>query len=127
MRTKHDVESYLRGSGYQHDEIADGTFRVFDPERPAIGVIVRVEAELVVFRLKVLGLEHVKQREALFKHLLELNAADMVHAAYGITDNAVVMDCALRLETLDLGELRGTLDDFMLALERHRALLRAYC
>jgi hypothetical protein len=127
MRTKHDVESYLLGSSYQHDEIADGTYRVVDPQRPAVGVIVRVESEIVVFRLKVLGLEQVKQREELFKRLLELNAADMVHAAYGITDNAIVMDCALRLETLDLGELRGTLDDFMLALERHRAIVRQYC
>ncbi|MDH5672250.1 MAG: YbjN domain-containing protein [Myxococcales bacterium] len=127
MRTRDDIESYLTGSGYSHEEVADGTWMVQDPESPAARIVVRLESDLVVFRLMVMPLGKVKKREQLFEELLRLNVSDMVHGAYGISDDTISMTCALRLENLDLNELRGTLDDFTLALSRHREVLSSYC
>jgi hypothetical protein len=51
----------------------------------------------------------------------------MVHGAYGLAEDAVVMTCVLRLQTLDLEEFRGTVDDFALSLSKHRESLGSYC
>ncbi|MGD8858723.1 MAG: YbjN domain-containing protein [Myxococcales bacterium] len=126
MRTREDIESYLLGSGYGHEEVAEGTWVVRDPENEGARVVVRLEKDLVVFRLSVMPLPQADKRPALFETLLRLNASDMVHGSYGVADDTVVMSCILRLETLDLGEFRGTIDDFSLALSRHRETLAAH-
>jgi hypothetical protein len=69
--------------------------------------------------VKVLELREVKDREALYEELLRLNASDLVHGAYGISDASVVLTCTLQLENLDYNELQGVLDDFSLALANH--------
>ncbi|MBT8469049.1 MAG: YbjN domain-containing protein, partial [Deltaproteobacteria bacterium] len=67
----------------------------------------------------VLELAEVSDKAALFEELLRLNAADLVHGAYGILDDAVVLTCTLQVENLDYNELQGVLDDFSLALANH--------
>lgn len=126
MRTRDDIESYLRGSGYRHEEVSDGTWIVQDATTPGARIVVRLEQDLVLFRLSVMPLAEVKRKAELFESLLRLNASDMVHGAYGIADDTVVMSCVLRLEALDLSEFRGTIDDFALALTRHRDELGTY-
>lgn len=125
MRTRADIESYLGGSGYRHQEVAEGTWLVEDPGTPGARIAVHIEEDLVLFRLEVMPFEGVKDPAALCEKLLRLNATDMVHGAYGIADGSVVMTCVLRLANLDLDELRGTLDDFSLALTKHREQLAA--
>jgi hypothetical protein len=67
----------------------------------------------------VLELREVDDKAALFEELLTLNASDLVHGAYGISDGAVVLTCALQIENIDYNELQGVLDDFSLALANH--------
>jgi len=92
---------------------------VRDTGRRAGPVVVRFDGDFVLFRLKVIDLAEHTNREALFERLLELNATDMVHGAYGIADGSVVLTCSLRAENLDYSEFVGTLDDFSLALTKH--------
>ena len=127
MRSRDDINSFLVGSGYVYEEIGEGTWLVEDPQQEGQRVVVRLEEEVVLFRLKVLALNSVKQRDALFAKLLQLNAADMVHGAYGLADDAIVLTCVLRSENLDPNEFRGTIDDFMLALSNHREILSGFC
>jgi hypothetical protein len=126
MRTRDDIEAFLANSGYVHEEVADGTWLVHDPGTPE-RIVVRLEEDLVVFRLKVLELSRVKKREELLRKLLELNASDMLHGGYGIADGAVVLTAVMRLETLDQGEFGGTIDDFVLAVTKHREVLASFC
>jgi Tir chaperone protein (CesT) family len=67
----------------------------------------------------VLELREVADRAALYEELLRLNASDLAHGAYGISDGAVVLTCTLRIENLDYNELQAVLDDFSLALANH--------
>jgi len=126
MRTREDIEAYLGRSGHPHREVAEDTWLVNDPSESADHVVVRITEELVIFRMKVLELSRVDpaRREEFFEMLLRFNAEDMVHGAYGIEEENLVMIATLRLEHLDFNEFSGTLDDFSLALTNHHPKLR---
>lgn len=119
MRTREDIEAYLLRSGLPYEEIAPETWMVRETGGGAGPIVIRFDGDIVLFRLKVLELSEQANREALYQRLLELNATDMVHGAYGIADGAVVLTCSLRAENLDFNEFVGTLDDFTLALTNH--------
>ena len=127
MRKQQDLESYLLDSPYAAEEVADGTWLVRDPSQPGENIVVRVEGELVVYRMKVLDLGKVKDQPGLFEHLLSLNATDLAHGAYAIADEHVVITAAQRLDTLDFEELRATIDDFLLAVQNHHTALARFC
>lgn len=127
MRTLEDLESYIASSGYLHEQVASGTWIVRDPDVRGERIVVHAEADFVVFRLKVLTLDGVKDRAGLFEHLLTLNASDLSHGAYALVDGAVVLTNAHRLATLDLEEFRGTVDEFTLAVATHRDELSRFC
>jgi hypothetical protein len=43
----------------------------------------------------------------------------MLHGAFGLENNSVVVTAALQLENLDLNELQATLDDIGMAASDH--------
>jgi hypothetical protein len=119
MRSREDIESYLARAEVPYEEIGeDGMWLVRDS---GLGENIAIIAAgpLLLFRVKVLELREVSDKPALFQELLSLNAADLVHGSYGISENAVVLTCALQMENLDYNELQGVLDDFSLALANH--------
>ena len=126
MRTRDDIEAFLSRSGHPHRELAEDTWLVTDPSDAGENIVVRISEGLVVFRLKVLELSKVRSetREQFFAELLRLNGEDMVHGAYGISEDNVIMIATLRLENLDFNEFSGTLDDFSVALSDHYPKLR---
>lgn len=128
MRTREDIEAYLARSGHPHREVAEDTWLVTDPSDDREHIVVRVADGLVLFRLKVLELERVEpdRRQEFFAELLRLNAEDMVHGAYGISQGDVVITATMRLENLDFNEFSGTLDDFTVAVTNHYPKLREY-
>ncbi|MGB3051832.1 MAG: hypothetical protein WBB42_12585 [Polyangiales bacterium] len=119
MRSRDDIESYLARAEVRYEEVGeDGMWLVHDS---SLGEKIAIQAAdpLLLFRVKVLELREVDDKVALYEELLRLNATDLVHGAYGISDAAVVLTCTLRLENLDYNELQGVLDDFSLALANH--------
>ena len=127
MRTREDIEANLTRSELPHRELGeDGTmWLVRDPDWGE-HVVVNLVGPLVLFRMKVTNLDAIERREEFFETLLEMNARDMIHGAYGITDGAVVLTCTLRAENLDYNEFQGTFDDFSLALSNHLETLRGF-
>ena len=65
-------------------------------------------------------------REALFEALLRLNTTEMVHGAFGIEDESVVIVNALELENLDYNEFSAVIDDFGLAVSKHYPTLSRF-
>ncbi len=126
MRTREDIESYLIRSQLRHEEVEGRDTWLVHDAGSGETIVVTLAGPLVVFRTKVMELAQTKDRERLFAKLLELNATEMVHGAYGIADGAVVLTCTLRLEDLDYGELQGTIDDFSVALTKHYETLAAF-
>jgi hypothetical protein len=125
MRTREDIEAYLMKSALPFEEVKADTWLVRDRDEGET-IVVRIAGPLVVFRVKVMELNTIADRERLFEKLLLLNADEMVHGAYGIADGAIVLTCAMRLENLDYSEFQGTIDDFGMALTNHYEQLAQY-
>jgi hypothetical protein len=62
----------------------------------------------------------------LFRKLLVLNATALVHAAYGIEGERIVLSAALALQNLDLNELEAVLADLDMALATQVPTLREF-
>ena len=128
MRSREDIEAYLARSGHHHREVAEDTWLVTDPSDEREHIVVRLADGLVLFRLKVLELDRVEpeRREEFFAQILRLNAEDMVHGAYGVSEGDIVITSTMRLENLDFSEFSGTLDDFSVAVTNHYPKLREF-
>lgn len=124
MRTREDIESYLSRSNYPHREIDDCTWLVQDPSGLREHVVVKIKGDLALFRVKVMDV--AKADAGFYSTLLELNATDMIHGAYGMADGKVLLVASLRLENLDYNEFVGTLDDFGMALSKHHERLAPF-
>jgi hypothetical protein len=119
MRTEKDVEAYLLrlNRRFRALEEKPGTFLV-EVGETAPPLVVRVEPPLVVVRVHIGDVAPGESNgdAALFRKLLELNARQLVHAAYGLDDGHIVLSSALELENLDFNELQATLDEIDIAL-----------
>lgn len=55
----------------------------------------------------------------LWRRLLELNASGLLHAAFAIEGEQIVLTAALELQNLDVNELEAVLADLDMALAEH--------
>ncbi|HEX6835766.1 MAG TPA: hypothetical protein VF334_04300, partial [Polyangia bacterium] len=88
-------------------------------------LIITLAGPVLVFRVKVMDIP-AHHREELFRTLLELNATEMMHGAYGIEGESVVIMDALQLENLDYNEFAATVDDITLAVASHHGRLAKF-
>jgi hypothetical protein len=124
MKTAADIQSYLLRMELPNEEPREGTWVV----RGLDGVdnlVITQAGPVVVFRVKVMDIPRA-HREELFRTLLELNATEMMHGAYGVEGDAVVIIDALQLENLDYNEFAATVDDITLAVASHHGRLAKY-
>ncbi|MDR1618647.1 MAG: YbjN domain-containing protein [Treponema sp.] len=119
------VEQYLIDLMFTYREVEKNLWYVDDEDHGLQGVAIMLAEPLVVFRVVVMDAPGEKRLE-LFTKLLELNASDMVHGAYALEDEKIVLIDTLEYETLDYGEFRATLDAFSLALTQHYPILSSY-
>lgn len=120
MRTDKDVEAYLLRLNRRFHAVDQqpGTFLV-ETSGSMPRVAVRVDPPLVVLRVHIGDVKPGADHSALFRRLLALNARQLVHASYGVDDDAVVLSSALELENLDFNELQAALDEIDIALAEH--------
>jgi hypothetical protein len=119
MRARDDIESYLARAEVPYEEVGDDGMWLVRDSSLGENIAIKAADSLLLFRVKVLELREVDDKAALYEELLNLNASDLVHGAYGISEDAVVLTCSLQMENLDYNELQAVLDDFSLALANH--------
>jgi hypothetical protein len=128
MTTKDDVEGFLtrlESEGVHAREVKPGMWLASAaPDGPEVAI--QYNPPVLVLRVKVLELGPKNSKEELYKHLLTLNATDLLHGSYGIDRDAVVLTDALELENLDFSEFQASYDSLMLALASHLATLAPY-
>jgi hypothetical protein len=124
MKSVNDIESYLIKMELPHEEPRDGTWLVRGIDG-IDNIVITLAGPVLVFRVKVMDVPR-QHREELFRTLLELNATEMMHGAYGIEGDAVVISDALQLENLDYNEFAATVDDITLAVASHHGRLAKY-
>ena len=122
MKSAEDVESYLLRMGVPHETVNPGMWLVKTDGPP---LVISLAGPVVAFRLKVLDAPKTG-REELFRALLSLNTTEMVHGAYGLEGDAVVIVHALEMENLDLNEFQAVIDDMSMAVAKHQPQLAQY-
>ena len=115
MKSAEDVESYLLRIGVAHETVHPG-FWLVKTDGPPLAV--SLAGPVLAFRLKVMDLPRTGKEE-LFRTLLSLNTTEMVHGAFGLEGDSVVMVDALELENLDGNELQAVIDEFSMAFTKH--------
>ena len=88
-------------------------------------IIVKLLDPIIVFRVNIMKVPD-NNREEFFKTLLELNANDLVHGAYGIEGDKVVIVDTLQVENLDINEFQSTIESIGLALVQQYELLSKF-
>jgi hypothetical protein len=118
MKSAEDIESFLIRSDVDYELVGESIWLVKDGETD---LVLSIAGSVLVFRVKVLALDKVAptQNEKLFRQLLQLNASEMLHGAYGIEEGAVVVTDALQLENLDYNEFQATMEDIGMAVTKH--------
>jgi hypothetical protein len=125
VKSNEELEGYFNKLDRRYEMLDDGTFLVAAaPQRPPIAV--RLLPPVVVLQVNIGNVPEgdTSVEVTLYRRLLELNAHDLVHAAYGLEGNAIMLSAALEADTLDLNELEATLADIGMALSEHVQQLR---
>ncbi len=116
--TRQRIESFLRTLDLSFDELDSDTWVINDEERGIENLIVVHEDPVIIFRLKVADVppgDHC----ALYEELLRLNGTDLLHGAYALEGNSVVLMNTLLSETIDIEEFQATLDAISLSVAEH--------
>jgi hypothetical protein len=119
------IEQYLIDLKYSYQELKPNFWLLDDEDHDLEGMVIMYTDPLVVIRVQVMDIPSQKQLE-FYAKLLELNACDMIHGAYGLDGEKVVIIDTLEYETLDYVEFRATLDAISLALTQHYPVLSVY-
>ncbi len=119
-----DLEAQLSRLGRRYERLHDGTFVLsLGPNQPPVAV--RLVPPVLVVRVAIGPAPTADAVAApLYRKLLELNESALVHSAYGIEGELIVLAAALELSSLDLNELEAVLADIDVALGEHVPVLR---
>ena len=123
--TENKIEQYLIDLKYNYQELKPNLWILEDTEHDLEGILIMYAEPLVIIRVQVMNAPKQNQLE-FFTKLLELNAGDMIHGAYGLEGEKVVIINTLEYETLDYSEFRAALDAISLALTQHYPILSVY-
>ena len=128
MVSREDLEGFisrLEAEGVHAREIESGLW-VLNANGDGPEVVVHYAPPVVVLRVKVMTAPKKPKKPDLYRHLLELNAKDLVHGAYGVDGGDIVLSDTLELENLDFNEFQASFESMTLALASHLATLAPY-
>jgi hypothetical protein len=121
MATRDNIEHYLIQIESPFESIENHMWVIHN----TANVVVTYEPPLVIFRMKIMEIPK-ERREDFFKLLLELNATNMIHGAYGIEGENIVLIDTLQSEHLDFNEFQASLDALLLASTQDYQKLKAF-
>ena len=119
------IEQYLIDLMLSYRQIDANLWLLEDEEHSLQGVVVMQAEPLVIVRAEVIDVPKSNTLE-LFTKLLELNAADIIHGAYALDKDKIVLIDTLHYETMSYEDFRAVLDSFSLALSDHYPILSKY-
>lgn len=123
--TENKIEQYLIELKYSYREVKPNLWLLDDEAHNLEGMVVMYTDPLVIIQVQVMDIPG-RNREEFYAKLLELNAADMIHGAYGVEGEKVVIIDTLEYETMDYSEFRAVLDAVSLVLTQHYPILSVY-
>ncbi|HON88239.1 MAG TPA: hypothetical protein P5519_08020 [Spirochaetia bacterium] len=117
------IETFLIDNNIGFKELDPTTLYIEDAANSIPGLFIAVNDPIVVVKARVMTLPNAPNIQ-FFKKLLELNAKDLPHGAYGLDGDDVVLVDTLELNTLDKEELMASIDSISFALVNHYSILK---
>ncbi len=125
MVSREDLESFLIRMDLDYEEVDEGMF-LTRTESSGTPMVVHHADALLLIRMKVMDMpEDNESSKELYRTLLELNATEIVHGAYGIENGDLILSDTLELETLDFHELQASMESIGLAAVTHMQKIRS--
>jgi hypothetical protein len=123
MVTREDLESFLIRMDAEYEEVDEGMYLV-RPSTERLPIVLNYSPPLLLLRMKVMDLPAENGNAELYRTLLELNATDVVHGAYGLEDGELILSDTLELSTLDFEEVQASVESIQLAASGHMPRIR---
>ena len=112
------IENLLVSLSLTYEKIDNQTWLIDDREKGIENILIILETPIVIIRAQVTGIPP-NNTETLFEELLRLNQSDLMHGAYALDGNDIILINTLVIQTLDQEELQATLDSISLAIVEH--------
>ena len=126
MISREDIESFLIRSELDSQEIGEGLWLVHSSSgevEPPIAV--SYSPPLLVMRSRLMTAPDDDEGQLkTFRRLLQMNATELIHGAYGLEDGEVILTDAHELENLDYSEFLASIESLSLAVSSYRHVLQ---
>jgi hypothetical protein len=119
------IEDYLISLGVSYEESQPGIWVVEDAGKGLSGIVVSYAEPIVIVSARAMKLPSAN-REAFFAELLKLNYSSLLHGAYALDGDEVVLIDTLRYDTMDKEEFEASLDSIGFALSENFSTLSRY-
>lgn len=119
------IEQYLIDLGISYEEPSPGTWVVEDAAKGIPQLFISYADPVVIVHARIMPIP-AKDREALYAELLTLNYDGLLHGAYALEGDKVILVDTLEYETMDKLEFEATLDTIAFAVAEHHARLSRY-
>jgi len=124
MATPKCIEEYLKMAGYDFEQVDYGVWTI---NLSGLGKIaINLNKPLVILRLKVADLPKKTGLEELYRKLLEMNADEVVHGAFSIQNDSIVLIDTLEDSKLDENELISSINSLEYAAGRSIPIIKQY-
>ena len=125
MATNHDIEAYFDELELDYKTVGEGIWVLSLEDQGIDNLVINHEPPVIVLRIKLMDAPG-KKREQFFQRLLELNLTDLIHGAYALEENNVVLVDSLQSEHLDLNELEASIESLAFAATQNYVELSNY-
>ena len=125
MATNHDIETYFDELELDYKTVGEGIWVLNLEDQGIDNLVINHEPPVIVLRIKLMDAPE-KKREQFFQRLLELNLTDLIHGAYALEENNVVLVDSLQSEHLDLNELEASIESLAFAATQNYVELSSY-
>jgi hypothetical protein len=118
MIKNEDVEIYLDKCGFPYERLEEGIWKVDVPEDRVQGIVVSHEPPMLFLEVRLMRVPEGADA-GFFRRLLEANVKEVTHGAFGIEDEYVLLVDRLQSETLDLSELKASIQSLSFSVVQY--------
>lgn len=109
------IVDYLIQMGLAFEEIEENMWIVHEELQGVDNLVITYEDPIVIIRVNLTAIPD-KNKENFYEKLLRLNASSLIHGAYALEEDKVVIVDTLQAENLDLNELQASIESIIMAI-----------